>query len=589
MIPSPWVYHGLNFLSTLSGEVHVGSISGNVSVTANITGGVSLIYQWYSNISNSNIGGTIINGAINNNYVIPTTLAVGTYYYYVEVSGTGGATTVRSNVATVTVSTPSATFSSVTANGGQLTQPTTQLTITFNNSIYGLTADDILLEGVSNVSKGTLSGSGPTYTLPISGFTRGGTLSVTVSKTGWNITNSTRTVTVYSGSLTEKFQWLQTNAQSGGNYTIEVHFDEDISNINLSYSGKSNITISLIGVGANHNIKLSSNNYLFTVASGVTFIIGNNVTLQGRNPISYPLVRVTSGGHFIMNNGSFITGNRVSMPVNNRSIGSAVTVESGSFTMNGGEISGNTAANTGDNNLSSYGGGVYIDGGTFTMEGGKIINNTAGSSSNSTWSGWGGGVYITTYNSIFIMNGGEISNNTAIGTGGGGGVVFSGASFTMNGGVISGNTVSNSIGSDMRGGGGVFISSGTFTMGGNSIIHSNKTENHGGGVHVGGGTFIMNDNSAIYGNSATGRGGGVHVGFNNSNVGIFRISSGTVYGSEADVSLRNTGTGASICLSTNNGTPTATYGINGVGNNIFATGVTSRNNTLKVINGILQP
>jgi hypothetical protein len=88
------------------------------------------------------------------------------------------------------------TFSGVTANGSA-SQTTTQLTLTFSAAITGLSAADITLSGVSGVSKGTFSGSGPSYTLPISGFAAGGTLSVAVGKTGYTISGSPQSVTIY--------------------------------------------------------------------------------------------------------------------------------------------------------------------------------------------------------------------------------------------------------------------------------------------------------------------------------------------------------------------------------------------------------
>jgi formylglycine-generating enzyme required for sulfatase activity len=88
------------------------------------------------------------------------------------------------------------TFSSVTADGSS-TQTTTQLTLTFSQAINDLTANDISLNGVDGVSKGTLSGSGPTYTLPISGFTSGGTLSVSVEKSGYEISGSPKSTVIY--------------------------------------------------------------------------------------------------------------------------------------------------------------------------------------------------------------------------------------------------------------------------------------------------------------------------------------------------------------------------------------------------------
>jgi len=96
----------------------------------------------------------------------------------------------------------SVTFNSVTANGSS-SQTTTQLTLTFSAAITGLTANDIALNGVSGISKGTLSGSGPTYTLPISGFTNSGTVSVEVlnNVTGYNITGSPQTAPIYYSAI----------------------------------------------------------------------------------------------------------------------------------------------------------------------------------------------------------------------------------------------------------------------------------------------------------------------------------------------------------------------------------------------------
>ena len=75
---------------------------------------------------------------------------------------------------------------------------------------------------------------------------------------------------------------------------------------------------------------------------------------------------------------------------------------SGSFTMYGGEISGNTSA--GD------GGGVSVVAASFTMKGGSITNNTASA-------GDGGGAAL--YNDTFELSGGTISDNSATKNGGG--------------------------------------------------------------------------------------------------------------------------------------------------------------------------
>jgi hypothetical protein len=68
---------------------------------ANGTGTPS--YQWFSNTTNSNTGGTEISGAINDSYA-PATNVVGTTYYYCVISLTGGGcSSITSNTATVTV------------------------------------------------------------------------------------------------------------------------------------------------------------------------------------------------------------------------------------------------------------------------------------------------------------------------------------------------------------------------------------------------------------------------------------------------------------------------------------------------------
>jgi hypothetical protein len=89
---------------------------------------------------------------------------------------------------------------------------------------------------------------------------------------------------------------------------------------------------------------------MFTVHENVTFVLENNITLQGHNGNNGVMVKV-SGGSLKMNTGAVITGNS----------GNGVTVgenysSNGIFTMSGGTISGNTLS------------GVYVSSrGTFTM------------------------------------------------------------------------------------------------------------------------------------------------------------------------------------------------------------------------------
>jgi hypothetical protein len=138
------------------------------------------------------------------------------------------------------------TLSSVTANGSA-TQTTTQLTLIFSQAITGLSAGDITLSGVSGVNKGTLSGSGPTYTLGISGFTSGGTLSVAVSKSGYTISGSPKTATIYYGSgggdaAVTLLNVLANGADWETTTQLELVFDDDIPGLSASGITLSGVT-----------------------------------------------------------------------------------------------------------------------------------------------------------------------------------------------------------------------------------------------------------------------------------------------------------------------------------------------------------
>jgi uncharacterized repeat protein (TIGR02543 family) len=195
--------------------------------------------------------------------------------------------------------------------------------------------------------------------------------------------------------LAEKLSWLRAHAQSDTEYTITVTADVSIDPQTLP-SGRDNTTITLVGSGSSRIIDLSSNGPMFTLDTGVTLVLDNNITLRGRSSNNNSLVRV-SGGKLIMKNGSAITGNTAAGFYSNG--GGVYVADGGSFTMNGGTISGNSATN---------GGGVYvdIDNSIFTMNGGTISGNSALS--------YGGGVYVSdTYKNWagpgnFIKNGGTI-------------------------------------------------------------------------------------------------------------------------------------------------------------------------------------
>lgn len=223
--------------------------------------------------------------------------------------------------------------------------------------------------------------------------------------------------------LMAKLAWLEINAQSNYKYDVVVDAEEIITPYIFSYAGRDKVTVRLKGAAGAVPVYLSTMGAMFTVESGVTLILDNNITLNGREDNEKSLVIVNSGANLVMNAGAKITGNKGAYE------GGGVYVNGGSFTMDGGEISGNNA---------KYGGGVFVNDGTFILNGGDIKINDASSGSPSY--GDGGGVYI--HSGSFIMNGGKISANDVYsyrGSGSGGGVYVEEGSFNMRGGTISGN------------------------------------------------------------------------------------------------------------------------------------------------------
>ena len=318
------------------------------------------------------------------------------------------------------------------------------------------------------------------------GFGNGGGTTTPVTPLSTEITSEG---TILRGTrLGLKLAWLDRNVESHGIYILDVSANDNIDPYTFQYSGAINVTVILRGDAANRTIRLSKNGTLFTVKSNVTFILDNNITLQGHSQNTNVLVNV-NGGIFIMNTGATITGNTNSASYN--AYGGGVYVsDKGTFEMNGGTISGNNAESGSGVYVSSgttfrmasgaisnnNGRGVSVNSGTFTMSGGTISGNRAG------------GVYVNSGD--FIMTDGTISDNNNANRGGG--VYLDGYSgtFTMRGGTITSNTA-------IEYGGGVYRNNGTFTKTGGTITGYNSDQANGNVVKDGAGA-IPRRGHAVY-------------------------------------------------------------------------------------------
>ncbi|MDR0303128.1 MAG: hypothetical protein LBI04_12555 [Treponema sp.] len=172
-----------------------------------------------------------------------------------------------------------------------------------------------------------------------------------------------------STKLKEQLDWLNANAVSDTDYLLVFCNNGPLDSYTIECPpGETNVTITLRGDDGMRYLSLSGNGSLFTVGSGVTLILDNNITLKGHSGNNVSLVMVNAGGELVMHEGSVITGNTASH-------GGGVFVNTnGIFSMEAGEISGNTVAYSGD---YGYGGGVYVYyNATFKKSGGTVYGYT---------------------------------------------------------------------------------------------------------------------------------------------------------------------------------------------------------------------
>ncbi len=126
-------------------------------------------------------------------------------------------------------------FDTLTANGS-VTSTTTVLTLTFDHDVDGLNAGDITLTaGETGVVKGALTAKGSgTYELAVSGITAGGEVTVAVSKTGYNISPSSKTVNVFyvPPATAVAFTSLTANGSATSTTTVlTLTFDQDVDGL----------------------------------------------------------------------------------------------------------------------------------------------------------------------------------------------------------------------------------------------------------------------------------------------------------------------------------------------------------------------
>ena len=262
-------------------------------------------------------------------------------------------------------------------------------------------------------------------------------------------------------------------------------------------------------VDATHAAETDS---IIKAANGGTIVLNSGAILQNNKAAQFGSgILANNGVNITMEDGAIIRNNTN----RNYELGGGILIgNSSTFTMNGGEISGNTA---------NGGGGVAIIGSTMVMKGGTISDNSVYStqSGNVGQGSYGAGVYVADYANAsggdilftpkpasFEMNGGKITGNKALDYGGGV-LTFPQQSqkitININNGEISGNKVTRGSGGAVAAFFGVTalnIKGGTLT--------GNSAQNNGGGVFLYDATNVTISGGTISENKAS-QGGGVYL------------------------------------------------------------------------------
>ena len=182
--------------------------------------------------------------------------------------------------------------------------------------------------------------------------------------------------------------------------------------------------------GTNATIVRTANTRAMIVIGGTWQFTLRNITLDGGNYTAQEeggILRMQNNGTAILDEGAVLQNAK-----SNNKTGAGVYMISGSntVTMNSGSKIINCNAGT------ANGGGVGINNGTFTMNGGTITGCSAKD---------GGGVYINNSGSAKVyMRGGEITGNNATANGGGISLGASGKIYFSGNPVVSGNTLNGS-------------------------------------------------------------------------------------------------------------------------------------------------
>jgi len=225
-----------------------------------------------------------------------------------------------------------------------------------------------------------------------------------------------------------------------------------------------------------------------------------------------------------------------------------------SFTMNGGEITGNTTA-------GYYGAGIWARGDLSTYTVKVVIGDATGASASTPLiygneaTTWGGGMFLYGNYVHATIYDGKIYENSA-GDLGGGICVYAGGTLNMHGGTIGGENDGDANRSATSGGGiATYRGSNTFNMTGGQIVgnEANSPDFGGGGIYLADVSYSITG-AEISNNTAANNGGGLYI--SNSATQSAPISNTSIASNEASnlgggAYIENTTSAENIVISNN--------------------------------------
>lgn len=405
--------------STSAQNICINGSSTALSVTAS---GAGISYQWYSNSTASNSGGSPISGATSASYTPPTNTA-GVSYYYCKVTGTC-APVATSNVSGAITISAAAVGGSISGAGAVCTG-TNSTTLTLSG--HTGTINKWQYSSVSNFSSGVTDVANTSTTLTVTNLTATRYYRVYLVSGTCNAYSSTATITVNS---------LPAVASITGSTSFCASAGTTLSNTTAGgvWSSSNTGVATINSSGAVSGIAAGTSTITYTVTNGngcssaATMVVTVNPVLAAPGSVTATPATIASGSSSNLN--AVSTGNAISWytsasggsPIGNTGSGVNFTVTPATTTTYYAEASpasDNTLSvilaklNANYSNITSQIPGRY----TFSMDGSGGVNaNTISDGGNDMYDG--GNFLSTNVTSNFSYTDNTITTSSIFGTGG---------------------------------------------------------------------------------------------------------------------------------------------------------------------------